>query len=102
MDERHWLGGIPSTIRPHPEQQDSGFDFDIITQGFRRFICKNWKPRNNEDDAGFEYEDTQRRKLIEAWACADQAFREAGTYLNKSTRNRTVMLTKHRNIKMVL
>ncbi|KAJ5909501.1 hypothetical protein N7504_004144 [Penicillium tannophilum] len=85
MDGRHWPGGIPSTIRPHPEQQDSGFIFDIVTQGFRRFIRKNWKPRDIEDDEGFEYEDIQRRKLIEAWACADRAFREVGTYLNQST-----------------
>lgn len=79
MDGRHWPGGIPSTIRPHPEPQGAGFNFDVATQGFRRFIRENWKTRENESDEEFEYEDNQRRKLIDTWACADQAFREVGT-----------------------
>ncbi|KAJ5549414.1 hypothetical protein N7513_006648 [Penicillium frequentans] len=64
MDGRHWPGGIPSTIRPHPEQQDSGFNFNVVTQGFRRFIRQNWKLPNNEDDEGFEYEIIQRREEL--------------------------------------
>ncbi|XHG08702.1 hypothetical protein AWENTII_011797 [Aspergillus wentii] len=83
MDGRHWPGGIPSTIRPHPEPQCTGFNFDVATQGFRRFIRENWKPGENESDEGFEYEDTQRRKLIETWACPDQVFRE--NYQNNAT-----------------
>lgn len=39
----------------------------------------NWKAQESETNKGFDYQDNQRRKLIEAWACADQAFREVGT-----------------------
>ncbi|KAJ5538704.1 hypothetical protein N7494_008183 [Penicillium frequentans] len=62
MDGEHWPGGIPSTIRPHPEQQDSGLNFNVVTQGFRLFIRKNRKPPNHEGDEGFEYKIIQRRK----------------------------------------
>jgi len=80
MDGRHWPGGIPPTIFPHPHAQQDGFNFDLATQGFRKLLREHWKPRENEPDSEeFEYEDTQRRELIETWACADQAFREVGT-----------------------
>lgn len=101
MDGRYWPGGIPSTVRQHPEPIDD-FNYEVITQGFRRFIRDNWVPRADESgpEQGFEYEDNQRRKLVESWACAEQAFREVT--LRPRSMRRTQMLREDRVIKKFL
>ncbi|OJJ36369.1 hypothetical protein ASPWEDRAFT_37942 [Aspergillus wentii DTO 134E9] len=77
MNGRHWPGGIPSTIRAHPEPRMEHREFDLATQGFRRFIREHWAPRREDsNEEGFEYEDAQRRELVVAWASVDQGYRE--------------------------
>ena len=80
MEGRTWPGGIPPTIQMYRRGDGPFVDgtSEVRTKGFARFVHENWIPRLTEDGGMFEYEDEQRRKLMEAWVAADQAFREVG------------------------
>ncbi|KAF3394974.1 hypothetical protein DPV78_008544 [Talaromyces pinophilus] len=69
-------GGIPSTIRLHPNDEWSEDELKEESKGWCQFAEEEWIPKTDLNE-----EMQQRRVLIERWASADQRFRDF--YLTK-------------------
>ncbi|KAL4869571.1 hypothetical protein BDV12DRAFT_196198 [Aspergillus spectabilis] len=63
---RHWPGGIPRTIQPHPNGNLTLDEIKDEVKGWLLYVQESWVPRSSEDDE--EYELRQRRALVERWA----------------------------------
>ncbi|RLL98056.1 hypothetical protein CFD26_101647 [Aspergillus turcosus] len=78
---RHWPGGIPRFIRPHPESDLSLDQIKEEVKGWLLFVQESWVSRANAavavPDDDDEYELRQRRTLIKQWASATQDFRDS-------------------------
>ncbi|GAQ03702.1 hypothetical protein ALT_1023 [Aspergillus lentulus] len=76
---RHWPGGIPCSIKPHPEDDLSLDQMKEEVKGWLLFVRENWVRRSEADIAedDRDYELRQRRKLVEQWASATQEFRNS-------------------------
>ncbi|GFG15823.1 hypothetical protein IFM61392_09179 [Aspergillus lentulus] len=72
-------GGIPCSIKPHPEDDLSLDQMKEEVKGWLLFVQENWVRRSEADIAedNGDYELRQRRKLVEQWASATQEFRDS-------------------------
>ncbi|KAJ6103223.1 hypothetical protein N7486_005650 [Penicillium sp. IBT 16267x] len=75
---QHWPGGIPRSIKPHPETDLSLDQIKEEVKGWLLFVQENWVAAA---DAGVsndgEYELRHRRQLVEKWASATQELRDS-------------------------
>ncbi|KAJ5924579.1 hypothetical protein N7466_008766 [Penicillium verhagenii] len=71
---QHWPGGIPSSIKPHPETDLSWDQIKEEVKGWLLFVQVSAAAVNNCVD---DYELHQRRQLVEKWASATQEMRDS-------------------------
>ncbi|EED20505.1 hypothetical protein TSTA_037260 [Talaromyces stipitatus ATCC 10500] len=82
---QHWPGGIPSSIKPHPETDLSLDQIKEEVKGWLLFVQENWVPAaNTRASNDGEYELHQRRHLIEKWVSATQELRDVNSTPVKS------------------
>lgn len=75
---RHWPGGIPSSIKPHPETHLSLDQIKEEVKGWLLFVQENWVSAANTGVSNdVEYELRHRRQLVEKWASATQELRDS-------------------------
>ncbi|KAJ5665112.1 uncharacterized protein N7477_007560 [Penicillium maclennaniae] len=75
---QHWPGGIPGSVKPHPETDLTLDQIKEEVKGWLLFVQENWVPAANTGASNDgEYELHQRRLLIEKWASATQELRDS-------------------------
>ncbi|KAJ6107423.1 hypothetical protein N7523_008746 [Penicillium sp. IBT 18751x] len=77
---QHWPGGIPSSIKPHPDTDLSLDQVKEEVKGWLLFVQENWVPAPNTGASNDgQYELHQRRLLIEKRASATQELRDVNS-----------------------
>ncbi|KAJ5628742.1 hypothetical protein N7490_010970 [Penicillium lividum] len=71
-----WPGGVPSTVRLHPDSGLDDYHPEEEIKGWCQFLRESRTPLSDPEE-----DRAQRRYLIEKWACADQSFRDSKLFV---------------------